>query len=104
VLILQRVFGNGRILGKGAAAPAEDLVTRPKPRHTRADGLNLPRHIRTSNTRLWLAQPVQHAGDVRETAHDRPVSRVDGGRANSNQNVVVSDIGLVDVPEFQDLG
>src|SRR5437899_10786464 len=34
----------------------------------------------------------------------RPISRVDGGRPNSNQHVAVPDLGLVDVPQFQDLG
>jgi hypothetical protein len=34
----------------------------------------------------------------------RPISRVDGGRPNSNQHLAVPDLGLVDVPQFQDLG
>src|SRR5919204_641452 len=66
-LRLQRVGGNGRLLGEGAVAPAEDRVTWPEPRHARADGLNLPRYIRPSNAVLWLAQPPVHrARDVRE--------------------------------------
>src|SRR5438309_7547569 len=95
------------MLGKGSAqllAPAEDLVAWPKPRHARADGLHLPRHIRASNTVLWLAQPIHRAGDVGQAAHDRPVTGVDGGRPNSNQYLVGPDLGLVDVPQFQDLG
>jgi hypothetical protein len=95
------------MLGKGAAqilAPAEDLVTWPKPRHAAADGLHLPRQIRASNRVLWLAQPVQGPGDVRKASHDRPVSPVDGGRPNSNQHVADPDLGLVDVPHFQDFG
>src|SRR5207237_5635660 len=97
----------GRSLGNAAPqilAAAEDLVTWPKPRHARADGLNLARHILASNSVVWLSQPVHRAGDVRQAAHDRPVTGVDGGRANSNQHVAVPHLGLVDVPQFQDLG
>jgi len=34
-------------------------------------------------------------------AHDRTVGRVHAGRPDANQHLVVSDRGLVDVPEFQ---
>jgi hypothetical protein len=104
---LQRepIFGSGRILSKRAVAPAEDLVTWPKPRHARANGLNLTRHISASNGVLWLAQTVQgkRAGDIRQTAHDRPVTRVHGSSPSSKQHFIVPDPGRVDVPEFQDV-
>jgi hypothetical protein len=44
------------------------------------------------------------AGDVRQAAHDRPVTRVDLCRPNASQYLAVPDLGLVDVPEFQHLG
>jgi hypothetical protein len=85
-------------------APAEDLVTGLKARHAGADGFDRPRHVGPSDGVLWLAQPVDRAGDVRQAAHDRPVARVDPGGADANQHLLFCDLGLVDVPEFQDIG
>jgi hypothetical protein len=98
---------DGRVLGEGPtepAAPAEDLVTGPERGHAGADGLDRPRHVGPSDGVLRLAQPVDRAGDVRQAAHDRPVGRVHAGRMHANQHLVVSDLGPVDVPEFEDIG
>ena len=103
----QCVFGDGCVLGKGPTeptAPAEDLLTGLKAPHARADGFDRPSHVRPSDGVLWLAQPVYRAGDVRQAAHDRPVARVHAGRMHVNQDLVFADLGLVDVPEFQDIG
>jgi hypothetical protein len=43
-------------------------------------------------------------GDVRQATHDRPVGRVDPGGPDANQHLAVADLGLVDVPEFQNIG
>jgi hypothetical protein len=72
----QRAFGNGRILGKRAHAPAEDLVTWAEP-WMLLPTVSTCHATRTSDTVLWLARPVHCAGDVRQAAHDRPVTRVD---------------------------
>jgi uncharacterized protein (TIGR03083 family) len=94
----------GRTFDATAAHDGRIVATRTEPCDAAADGLNLPRHVRTTNTVLWLAQPVHRAGDVRQAAHDRPVSRVDACRPNVNQYLAVPDLGLVDLPEFQHLG
>src|SRR6266700_2042511 len=83
---------------------AEDLVTRPKPRHARTDSLDLPRYIRTSDRILWLAQPVHRAGDKRQAAHDRPITGVDAGCPNAHEHIALPDLGLGDVPKIQHLG
>src|SRR5205085_5202554 len=83
---------------------AEDLVARPKPRYARTDGLNLSREIRAANAILWLAHPVHRAGDVRQAAHDRPITRVDAGRPNSHEYITLPDLGCGDVAKFQHLG
>jgi hypothetical protein len=52
-----------------------------------------------------LRSPYQRrrTRDVRQAAHDRPVTGVDGDSPNANQHVVVPDRGLLDISEFQDL-
>src|SRR6202011_2032871 len=54
-LVSPRVFGK---CAHQMPAPAEDLVTRTKPRHACADGLDFPRYVCASNPILWRAQTV----------------------------------------------
>ncbi len=58
------VRSSARILGKGARAPAKDLIAHFELRHVLADGLHRPCDIRSWNTVLWPAQPGKQAEDV----------------------------------------
>ena len=77
-----------------------------EPRHAAANGLDLPRDVRSADRVSWLEQAVQRRGprDVREAVHQRPVGRVDAGRTNPNQHIVVPDRGLLDLREAENLG
>jgi hypothetical protein len=50
-----------------------------------------------------LAQPEQYSKDVRRASHQAPVGRVDGGRANLNQNFVVLRNGLLHVHDLDNV-
>src|SRR2546423_1005626 len=53
-----------RVLGKGARAPAENLIAWAQLRHARTDGLHRPGDIRSRDSVLYLAQSVRRARDV----------------------------------------
>src|SRR5207245_1181657 len=58
------VIGRGaHVRGKGARAPAEHLIAWLHLRHPIAARLDRPRHIRSRNPVLWLAQSVGRARD-----------------------------------------
>src|ERR1700737_5629983 len=67
-----------RKLGKGARAPAEDLVAGAELRHVLADRLDRPRDVRSRNPILWLAQPDPPPRDVRHAPHEDPSPTMDG--------------------------
>ena len=47
-----------------------------------------------------LAQPEQYSKDVRCASHQAPVGRIEGYRANFNQNFVILRNGLFHVHDF----
>ena len=52
-----------------------------------------------------MTRPVtREAYRVRQTRHDVPDAPIHTSRANAHQDLFLSDLGLVDVPEFQDVG
>jgi hypothetical protein len=63
------------------------------------------RNVHASNALPWFAQPVQRGGpgDVRQAAHDHPATWVEGGRANSNQHVMLAHLWHVDLTELEHL-
>src|SRR5512132_149732 len=112
-LQLEPGFLNGRVLGEGAAvapqvdgeALTEDLITRPEPRHVRADRLDVTGQIRARNAILGLAQPRAHdPEDVGLSSHDMPDIGMDRCRTNADQHLVVPGHWLVDLAELQDVG
>jgi hypothetical protein len=79
------------------------VVARLKPRHVLPNRLDRPRDIHTPNTSFGRAEPEAHdAHQVRLTCHDVPVADMHACRINAYEHVVFPDLGLVDVPEFQD--
>jgi hypothetical protein len=60
----QRVLGDGHVLGKGALAPTEDLVTRPELRHVLTDGLDLTGQVQPRNMVPGAAQPTDCPSDT----------------------------------------
>ena len=91
------VFARGRVLGEGARAPAEHVVTRSEPRHVLADRLDRPRDIRPRNPVLRLAQSGGQAHDEWRASHEDPVTDVDGRRTDADEDIAVADLGLLDV-------
>ena len=92
------------VLGERASAPTEDFVAWPKALHVLADRLDRAGHIRARHAVLRLAQARAEAHDERDPRHEDPVTDVDGRRMDADQHLVVTDLRLVDVLGFQDLG
>jgi hypothetical protein len=85
----------------GCPRPPEYLITWAEPRHVLADRFNLPRHIAPQNGGFpWFAQSVDHAHEVRQAAHEVPVSGIDGSCADPYQHLIVSDHRFVDLRKF----
>ena len=90
------------VFGKGTRAPTEYLVSWSKPLHILADRFDRPRDIGPGNANLRLAQSGRHAHEVGRPGHEDQVTQVDRGRMDVDQNLVVRDLGLRDVPCLQD--
>jgi hypothetical protein len=97
------VFSSTHILGAGARARAENLITWLNPLHVLAGRLNLPCHIVSRNVVLWFGPPGTHAHEVRHASHGEVVTCVEGSRVNAYQHVVFLDHRLVDLLEFEDI-
>jgi hypothetical protein len=91
------------VLGEGALEDVgEHLVTGPEPGHGPADGLDLPGHVAPEAAVPGDAQP-ERPHDIRQAAQEVPVPRVDRGRADPDQDLVVLDDGLGDLVELEDV-
>ena len=73
-----------------------------KSAHVPADRLDGAREIRTGNRVLRLAQSGGEAHDERRAGHEDPVTDVDRCGVDADQDLVVADLGLVDIPRLQD--
>jgi hypothetical protein len=71
--------------------PAEYLIAWSERRHILADCLDRPRDIRSRYTVRWLAQPGNHAEDVRHTIHKETVTDMDGSRADAYEYLAILD-------------
>ena len=98
------VLCRNRVLGEGTRAPAENVVTSPKLRHSLPDRLDCPRDVRPRNAVLRLAQSGRHPHEVRRARHDDHVTDVDGRCTDADQDLAVADLGSVDVPALKDVG
>jgi len=93
------------VLGEGAAAGAEHLVTRLEPGHVLADRLDASRHVIAADGVLGSAEPeARDAHQVRQPRHQVPDALVDPGRVHADEHVVIADHRRVDLPELQDVG
>src|SRR5215207_4549130 len=80
-------------------------MVRLEPGHILADRLHDPSHVRADNGVLGRTEPVaREAYRVRQTRHDVPDVPTHASRVNAYEHLIVGDLGLVDVPEFQELG
>jgi hypothetical protein len=91
------VLGRGGVLGVGAGARAEHLVPGLEPRHAVADGRHVPGNVRPADADLGPAQPVDGTRDVRQSAHHRPVGRVDAGGTDADEHLVLPDFRSLDL-------
>src|SRR5450759_2214288 len=71
------ILSSTRVLGKGARAPAENLIAESEFRDIFADCLDRSGDVRSRNRVLWLAQPDRHARDIRLASHDHQVADMD---------------------------
>jgi hypothetical protein len=98
------LFWGARVLGEGALAGAEHLVAGLEPGHVVADRLHHAGHVRTWNGGLGRAEPkAREAYRVRQARHDVPDAPVHASRMHSYQHLVVGYLGLVDVPELENI-
>ena len=100
----QVVLFSTRVFGKGAVAPAENLIAWLKLLHAVADRFNLPRQIESRYLVLRLEQPDRRTHRVRDAPEEVPVADIDGRGANAHQHLVFSCDRLVDVLELKDIG
>src|SRR5215211_3670009 len=99
------VFASTYVLGVGALSDAEHLIAGLETGHILADRLHDPGHVRADDGVLGRSEPVaSEAYRVGQTCHDVPDVPTHAGRMHANQYLVVVDLGLVDVPEFEDIG
>ena len=96
----QPLLGGGRILGEGALAPTEDLLTRLELGHALADRLDRPCDIRSRNTVLCSGQAEHRAHDVRHASYAMRVTDMDRGRVNSYQHLIILDHRPVDFLQY----
>jgi hypothetical protein len=97
---LQRelVLAGAGVLGEGSLADAEDFVADLEPGHRRAECDDRAGDIEPRNRVLGLAQPGSHqAEQVWESRHQVPRASVEPCSVHSNQYLVVSDRGSVDL-------
>jgi hypothetical protein len=97
------VFRNANIFGIGAFVLAENLITRLKPRHVRADLLNLAGYIKARDVLFRLEQLERQPCDARRARQQVPVSLIDRGRLDSQENVIIPDDRLIDLLEFENV-
>jgi hypothetical protein len=72
--------------------------------HVPADRLDAPGYICAPNPRLRRAEPEAHdAYHVWQAGHEMPHTRINAGRVNAYQHLIVFDHRLFDVREFQDI-
>jgi hypothetical protein len=96
---------SGRILGESAVAGAEHLIAPLEVLDVLPDSLDAACEVGAADAGLGRAEPG--AGDpeqVRETGHEVPVTDVCARGEYAYEHVVVSDPGLLDVLELQDVG
>ena len=103
---LQRelVFGAAGILGTGAVACAEHLITRLELLRFAAYRLDSPCHVVSRNTSFWLEQACEQAHEQWSASHGEAVACVEPRRVNAHQHLIVADDRLVNVPEPQQFG
>ena len=83
---------------------AEYLVAGTEPRDVPSDRLDDPRQIRSWNGVLRLQEPRRHqTKDIGPAGHDMPHVRVNRGRANPHQHLVIPDPRLVDFAELENV-
>jgi hypothetical protein len=87
-------LGSARILGKGSAARAENRVARLEPGHVPAHHFHLAGHVMTEPMGSGRARAGRIAREEAGRSHQAPVGRIDGGRANFNQNFDVLRTGF----------
>ncbi len=92
------------VFGERAVAPPEHLVARPEALHVAANGLDGAGDIGARNWVLRLAQAGDEAHDERRARHQDPVADMDRRRVDANEDLVVGDLGLVDLARGENVG
>lgn len=101
------VLWRAGVLGEGAVAPAEHLVTRLEPGHLAADRLHTPGDVHAQNGGLGFPQPEgwdNDADQIGQAGHDMPVAPMQASRLDPHQYLVAGGHRLVDVCKLQDIG
>ena len=101
------VLWRAGVLGEGAAAPAEHLVTRLEPGHLAADRLHAPGDVHAQDGGLGFPQPEgwdNDADQIGQAGHDMPVAPVQTSRLDLYQYLVADGHRPVDVCKLQDIG
>src|SRR6266581_6966571 len=94
------VCRSARVFGKSASTPAEHLIARFQIRHAGANRLDNAGYVGPWHTPLRL--PVCRTRNERRARHHEPVTHVNGGGMNADQNIAVLDHGLGDFLNGQD--
>jgi hypothetical protein len=94
----------GDVLAERAGAPAEDLVSRREPGHPGPDSLDGARVVHAEPTVLRRAQPALHAHQVRRSRQHVPVERVDRGRVDAHEQLVLGRGRLLELPQLEHVG
>ena len=100
---LQRelVLIDGRVLGAGAIALAEDGIARSEASHGGTHRFDLARPVESPDPMLWLEQANRQAHDERRATHGEAVAHVEAGRTDFDQHVVGRDDRFCDVPQLE---
>ena len=97
------LFGCG-ILGERALAVAEDLITRFEARDLGPDSLHRTCHVVSGRGIPRAAQAESGPHHVGSSLHEKNVTSMDRGGAHANQHFIVTDIRLVHLNKFEDVG
>ena len=101
----REVLLRGRsVFGESANAAAEDLVARREARDLRTHGLDDPGDVGSANAVLGPAHPEHEPDEIWNAGHGGPIGRIEAGRSNAQQNLVLLDGRLLDVRESENGG
>ena len=91
------LLGRARVLREGACAPAEHLVTRPKPVTSLPTASTVPAMSVPGTGFFGRRSPVARRMTNGDAGHEDPVTDVDRGRVDPDQHLAVADRRLVDL-------